>query len=132
MRLRRTGFIVVLLMLALVVAACGGKKEEQTSGGAAETVEIVIEMGRPGAEFSFNPSEIELKVNQPVRLVAKNLGSVPHDLHIPEFGVSIGPVPAGGEASATFTPNKVGEFAMECHEPGHLASGMVGTVKVVQ
>lgn len=133
LRLRRTGLVVSVLLLALLVAACGGSKEESTATNAnVEAVEIVIELGSADREFSFNPSEIELKVNQPVRLIAKNVGTVPHDLRIPDLDVDIPPVAVGAEAVVEFTPTKTGTFDMECHEPGHLASGMHGTVTVVQ
>lgn len=129
MQLRRTGWVALLLVLALAVAACGGKKEQ--GGNSTNVVEIVVELGRSDWEFAFNPSEIELKVNQRVRLVAKNVGTVAHDLHIPDLNVHIDPVPPGGQKAVEFVPNKTGEFSMECHEPGHLQSGMVGKVRVV-
>lgn len=129
MKLRRMGLIVGVLLLALAVAACGGKKE---SGGssAQDAVEVVVELGASGNEFSFSPDQLTLKANQPVKLVAKNVGTVQHDLHIPELGVSITAVAAGQQKSVEFIPSKVGQFKMECREPGHVQ--MIGTVSVVQ
>lgn len=133
MRLRRSAFVVGLLVLALLVAACGGKKQTTDSSASsnAQAVEIVIELGSSSYEFTFNPNEIELKVNQPVRLIAKNVGTIGHDLHIPDLGVSTPVIPAGGQHVVEFTPTKVGTFDMVCHEPGHEAGGMHGTVRVV-
>lgn len=124
------GLVIGLLVLALTVAACGGGKKDDSPGSNADAREIVIELGAPGNEFSFNPDEVTLTVNEPVRLVARNVGTVPHDLHIPDLNVNIAPVPVGQETVVTFTPTKAGDFRMECHEPGHTA--MVGTVTVVQ
>lgn len=125
------GLVVGILLLALAVAACGGGKKDDAGGSAsANAVEIVIELGAAGNEFSFTPSEITLKAGQPVKLVAKNVGTVQHDLHIPALNVSINAVGVGQQKTAEFTPSKPGEYRMECQVPGHVT--MVGTVTVVQ
>lgn len=126
---RRVGLVVALLILALTVAACGGKKETGSTA-AVDAVEIVVELGSAENEFVFVPDTLELKLNQPVRLVAKNVGQHIHDLHIPEFGVSTRRLNPGEEQVVELTPNKTGNFLMECREPGHAAAGMVGTVVV--
>lgn len=119
-----------MLLLAVAVAACGGKKETGSSSGTVDAVEIVIELGSAENEFVFVPDVLELSLNQPVRLVARNVGQHIHDLHIPEFNVSTPRLNPGEEHVVTFTPNKAGSFLMECREPGHAAAGMVGTVVV--
>lgn len=132
MRVRRMGLVLALLFIAVTVAACGGNKQADSSSAAVDPVEIVVELGSPEYEFVFVPDVLELKVNQPVRLVLRNMGAHEHDLAIPDFNVQSPRVQPGQEYVLEFTPNKTGTFPFECTVAGHAAAGMVGTVVVTQ
>lgn len=62
--------------------------------------------------FAFTPGEITVKKGQPVVLVLKS-SDVGHGLRIRDFNVDM-KVKANGEAKATFTPDKVGNFEGHC------------------
>ena len=62
--------------------------------------------------FAFAPTEITVKVGQPVVLVLKSL-DVSHGLRIRDLGVDV-KVKAGQAAQVTFTPDKAGDFTGHC------------------
>lgn len=74
----------------------------------------------------FNPKNLALKVNQPVKINFTNKGT--HTFTIDELGVDL-PL-ASAMATVTFTPKKTGTFPIYCAVPGHRDAGMVGTVVV--
>jgi uncharacterized cupredoxin-like copper-binding protein len=104
-------------------------------------------------EFSFEPSSIELKVNQPVTLTITNSGTVDHDLKselpITHLVYTKAANPAdeqqenisqnvldvdydkGTVAIVTFTPTKPGTFSFHCDIAGHTEAGMTGNFVVV-
>jgi cytochrome c oxidase subunit II len=64
------------------------------------------------SRFSFSPSEITVKKDQPVVLVLKST-DVAHGLGIRKLHVNV-TVKAGGTAEVQFTPNQTGDFTGQC------------------
>ncbi|MFO7319185.1 MAG: cupredoxin domain-containing protein [Clostridia bacterium] len=131
---KRLGAIAGLLLIAVVAAACGsggsgssgssGQSSSGSSSQAAQRIEVV------GTEFAYNPGTITVKQGQPVEIVFKNEGTVPHDLLIDEFNVKTAAIAAGQSTTVRFTPSRAGQFKIYCAEPGHEAAGMVATLIV--
>ena len=99
-----------------------------------QRVEIV------GGDYYFKPGHIVVKVNVPVELnVRKDTYIVPHNMIIdaPEAGIKVNESLSRDPKAITFTPTKVGSYAMFCDKkPPFLAShrekGMEGVLEVVE
>jgi cytochrome c oxidase subunit 2 len=98
-----------LLAATLVGLVCIGE-----SGSAAQPAEPrVIEI--LARRFVFEPSQIEVAVNEPVRLVVRS-GDGVHGIEIKKFKVKK-EIPRGGDPVViNFTPNAVGQFPIMCSE----------------
>lgn len=79
------------------------------------------------ANFSFKPSAITVKANEPVTFNFANTGF--HTFTIDELGVDVD-LRSKPSGAVTFTPTKKGTFSFYCAIPGHKASGMSGTITV--
>ena len=86
----------------------------------------VREINAVSGNFFFNPNNITLKKNQPVRISFKNSGF--HTFTIDELGVNV-PL-QGSSATVEFTPTKAGTFEYYCAVPGHRERGMLGSLNV--
>ncbi len=91
---------------------------------AAQTVSI------SGDEFSYSPSNVTVKVNQPVTLTFKNNGKYPHNLTIADLDAQTKTIQPGEIDTITFTPSKTGSFSFKCTVDSHAEKGMVGTLTV--
>lgn len=81
--------------------------------------------------FAFEPSEIEVKVGEPVRLMVHSEDGL-HGLEIKKFKVNKD-IPRGGEVvTINFTPKEAGSFPIMCSEYcGDDHDNMRGTLVVV-
>lgn len=106
------------------------------------TIEIVA-----SDDLSFDPEDVEIAVGEVVTFVVTNEGNNPHefvlgdkayqdeheDMEMEHSGdgddgaVSLEP---GETTEFTWRFTEAGEFLYACHEPGHYAGGMVGTIAV--
>jgi cytochrome c oxidase subunit 2 len=99
--------------------------QDAPSTNAPRTVEITA------SRFAFVPSEITLKVGQPVVLKLKST-DVAHGLSFSEFNQDI-KISKGGTAEMSLTPDKAGDFIGQCSSfcgSGH--GGMKLTLHVVE
>lgn len=139
---------------AFALAACGGggasapaSPTGAATGGSVRTVEITAL-----DTLRFEPDSITVGVGETVRFVVTNEGQAVHDFfvgteeeqmaHEQEMadmggmggmgqGSTEGLVLDPGETGElTVTFDEPGERQFACHEPGHYAAGMVGTVSV--
>lgn len=99
--------------------------EQEAAGGAAEAS---VEAG----DLFFEPSEFEVAPGGTI--VLTNIGVLPHDMAVDEWGgVIIGPLDGGAQGDYT-VPEDVqpGEtFTFYCSIPGHREAGMEGTLTIV-
>jgi uncharacterized cupredoxin-like copper-binding protein len=140
-RLERFGFLVTgtLLVGLLATTACSGA----TASGSASTASVatLTSEAQDGAQqvtltvgnsMSFEPATIRVNAGQPVELILRNDGQMPHDFTLSN-GVAQ-PVKvtanAGQTASATFALHQPGAYTFECSMPGHALAGMHGTITV--
>ena len=102
--------------------------ESSTSGtaGMMQAKEIDVE----GSEFTFSPSAITLKKGEPVRLLFKNTGKMPHDFVVDELSVRTKTITGGQTDTVEFKPDKAGTFEFYCSVGQHRQKGMKGTLTV--
>lgn len=144
--------------LALVASACGGDgatdgdhDESFTFGepAAADDTDRTIEIDA-NDDFSFSPDTVEIAADETVTFVVTNTGEMTHEfvlgdtahqeeheammqeggeemMHDEANAISIGP---GETHELTWHFTEAGELEMGCHEPGHYAGGMKGTITV--
>ncbi len=149
--------IIAIALASLSLVACGSGEEAATEDreDGVRTVEIAAL-----DELRFEPSTIEVGVGETVRFVVTNDGAAPHDFLIGDehaqeqheeemqAGMTHGDEMEGeeGEHAEGFpeafllepgdtkdvevTFDQTGSFLFGCHQPGHYAAGMVGTITV--
>ena len=144
-RLKRIVGSVALLIVAVALVACGGAASNATPAGP-KVINVAMQ------EFWFQPSEIALKVGQPVKLILQNKGTVVHDFSSNDAEVSVQSSVHGAEHDMSgmnndmlkmhmavdlgqtetleFTPNKPGTHTFFCTVAGHIEAGMTGKLVV--
>jgi uncharacterized cupredoxin-like copper-binding protein len=127
-----SGGVVAALIAAALLGACAPE--------AARTVDLTIRHSR------FLPATLDFSPGTTVRFVLRNTDPIDHEFIVgneevqarhetgsePHHGAIPGEVsvPAGGEASTTYTFSEPGTIFIGCHLPGHYAYGMRGSVRV--
>ena len=128
-------FVVAAVALA-AASGCGGR-------AAAEGPRQVVVTIHHSA---FNPTRVTVRRGETVRFVVRNTDPIDHELILGneavqqrhEAGTEMRhgavpgevSVPAGGEASTTYTFTLPRPLEYACHLPGHYAYGMRGLVVV--
>ena len=120
--------------------------------GDPADAERVIEVDA-GDDLSFDPADIRVSEGETVTFVVTNSGSIPHDFTIGdeatqdahedamaemfasgEMGdhadLNAVVLEAGETKELTWTFSEPGTILIGCHQPGHYAGGMKGTVEV--
>lgn len=145
MPLRRHKGLLALTSLALTVASpfapLSAQPTPQQDGpqqGAPQQLEIVM------ANFSFTPSDIQLKAGQPVTLHFINRGSGGHNFIAAQFFAAasmdnatraklgekgVVELAKGEHMDVTLTP-KAGSYKVKCGHFLHASFGMTGSIKV--
>lgn len=136
---------------AVALAACGGgggSVPPSPTGAATEGGVRTVEIAALDT-LRFEPDRITVEVGETVRFVVTNEGQALHDFfvgteeeqmaheqemaemggmdHGSTEGLVLGP---GETGELTVTFDEPGEILFACHQPGHYAAGMVGTVAV--
>jgi uncharacterized cupredoxin-like copper-binding protein len=120
------GWLITLTMSTLMVTACSSAVTTP-AGVSDDAQQVTLDVGN---SLSFEPAAISVRAGQPVRLVLRNTGLVPHDFSLSD-GVAqpVRITAAGGQtASGTFTIEQPGTYSFECSMPGHASGGMRGTL----
>ena len=120
--MRRPTALAAALFLAGSLVACGSDddgKEDAGTGGDAFTRVV------QAADFSFDPTEIEVESGRAVTLQIDNSGEVLHNLNIPDLEVDVDAGP-GESGRARITPEP-GTYAFQCK---YHPSRMPGTLTV--
>jgi plastocyanin domain-containing protein len=130
----KMGPIIFAGLLSFIGCGTPGKNMPVTMGTAIVGADQVQELKVEVHDYYFKPSQINVLVNVPVRLIFKN-GTliVPHNfsIHAPEAGIDIDKdVGAGRTVAVEFTPTKVGEYTFFCDKDHHKNKGMTGTLVV--
>jgi len=103
-----------------LLTGCGG-------GGSGPVHSVTV----TGTEMRFTPAQLTLAPGR-YRFHFINDGTVFHSLGIYRDGTpsAAGEAGPGKSVDLNVVTLKSGDYTMECHEPGHLAAGMRGTVTV--
>jgi uncharacterized cupredoxin-like copper-binding protein len=123
------------MLLSIFVAAC------QPDGPSTR---LTIELN----DFSISPNALAVPVGSEIQIKVTNHGSMVHNFYIMKYGANVGDmfdeediasayweveVQPDDTLTSTFTtPDQPGTYQIVCGLPGHLQSGMVGTLEVVK
>jgi plastocyanin len=126
--MRRAPLALIVLLAAL--AGCGDEKEKSSGS-------VTLNRGAPvvveGDEYSFKPGTITIRGGGgPVRFELKNVGSLPHDIHVRRGDEELGGSEAVGEgetarATVDLAP---GDYEVYCSIGDHADLGMKGELKI--
>jgi uncharacterized cupredoxin-like copper-binding protein len=154
--------IGILLLFAggLLLAACVAGDDgfvEPTGNRLAELNVIVAAVDWSKAEernlvldeFSFSPSDLTFRINQPYELTLSNEGATAHNFAAPAFFDAVAvkglvftdgevnlpllesiALDAGEANTLIFVPLKKGNFPLVCDQPLHQTLGMEGTIRI--
>jgi uncharacterized cupredoxin-like copper-binding protein len=127
--------LFVVMWLSLFVAAC------QADGPSTQ---LTIEL----KDFSITPNTLAVPPGSEIQIKVTNHGSMVHNFYIMKYGADIGEMfdeadiasaywevevqPDDTLTSTLTTPDQPGTYQIVCGIPGHLQSGMVGTLEVVK
>jgi len=100
-------------------AAAGGGSEEASQ-------EVTVTMH----DIYFDPAELSISANTPVKVILPNAGAAVHNFSIDALGVSVTVNP--GETGEVVINAPAGEYDYYCDIPGHKDAGMVGKLTVVE
>ena len=117
---RATLFLLSVGLLALCVIGCGQKEEHHGEGGlskeeaglSGKIIDGVRVVKVEAFKYGFAPDPIVVGLGEKVRLELESR-DVAHGIGIKEYGMDEA-IPAGGEATASFTADKAGTFHVHC------------------
>ena len=92
-----------MALLSLILAGGCGRTGSESP---ARRIAVVAK------KYNFEPKEIRLKQGEPVVLEVTST-DVQHGFHVPGLGISE-PIQKGKVAEIRFTPEKRGEYRVEC------------------
>ena len=78
----RTRMAALLVLISAPALAAGDLSRQ-------EPIEVVVELGRPGAPHAFAPNKIELETGKLYKLVLRNMSDLPHYFTSHEFSQHI-------------------------------------------
>jgi uncharacterized cupredoxin-like copper-binding protein len=131
--------LTVALILMFMLAACSGAPSSSTT---PKTVTLTLN------EFQFQPAEITANVDQPIKLVLKNNGTVLHDFVSTDAMVEVmeehgaehdmagmqtnmhAAIEAGQQSTLEFKATQPGTYTFYCTIAGHREAGMEGKLIV--
>jgi len=145
----RSALRVLSAVGILALVACSAGEPASPAASAGDRRVITIEM----LDFRFEPSVIDVRVGDTVRIIAVNRSDLPHELFIgsavdqdrhhalhaaaaPEVQDKLDDgsqgiyAPARGTSQLTYHFDRAGEVVMACHLVGHFEAGMFGVIRV--
>ena len=125
-------FAFAAAIAALVVAIVGVQNndspESAAGGGGASSGPSAVTISMFD-DFSFSPVTVTIGTGG-AEITLINEGSAPHNMEIPDFGLT-SPVVQGGETVVwDVEPLDAGSYEFICPQPGHADNGMKGTLVV--
>lgn len=135
--LLRRGMLAGAIAAALAVAGCGGSSAPSSSAAQAPATHAPASSAAgqrvtiTGTDsLRFTPMTVHVHAGK-VRITLKDMGAYPHNMVIPQLGVSSPSVtgdPGGEQVSFTVTFAHPGRYPFHCQY--HASSGMVGVFVV--
>jgi len=99
----KTISIVILFLISLLTLTAGCQKAQQTPN---QQINVLMK------KYEIQPNVIRVKSGQPVELDVTT-ADVQHGLDVPDLGIKESVQP-GRTTKITFTPQKKGEFKVQC------------------
>lgn len=143
-------FILVAAAVTVALAGCSSPANSPSSspsapaGGTPRVIAVTLTDA-----FRFEPGSFSVAVGETVRFEVTNVGAIRHEFFIGDdqaqtdheaemvemggmthdepTGIFVEP---GQTKTLEYTFEVAGSVLIGCHEPGHYAAGMVGTVEV--
>ena len=128
-------------LLGAVLVGLAGCSTTVSADPAPRTVVLTIHHSR------FAPDRLTVAAGTAVRFVVRNTDPIDHELIVGDDVVQLRhelgterhhgakpgevSVPAGAEASTTYTFGRAGDVTYACHLPGHFRYGMRGEITAV-
>ena len=109
---------------AVETEAPGEPVADEATPSAVEAAVVTV----ASHDIYFEPRELTIPANTPVRFVLPNLGAAPHDFTIDALDVHVTQMP--GETKEIEITAPPGEYEFYCSVPGHREAGMVGKLIV--
>lgn len=132
----KTKVLVAGVIFTLLLVSCGA------SGGASDQINVTM------TDFHYTPDAFIIPAGQTITVKVRNDGAVLHEFVLMKPGITIGEafgpedeeniyweveVDPGQSKTETFTaPAELGDYQVVCGTEGHVAAGMVGSLKVVE
>ena len=122
-------FALATAIAALVVAVVGVRSDSssESASGSGEVAKPTIEVTMN--DFSFSPASISIPTGG-ATLKLVNQGAAPHNLQVPDLGITSPDVLAGETYVMEVGAQSAGSYKVTCPQPGHDSAGMVGTLVV--
>lgn len=135
--------LAVVVVIGLFVAACAAPASPSPSPAGPRTIEVAMT-----DDLRFEPASFTVSAGETVRFVVHNAGEAVHEFYIGDEAAQIAheeemrmggmmhddpdgiTVQPGGTETLEYTFGQAGELLVGCHEPGHYAGGMTGTIRV--
>ena len=146
--MRRSVVLIAFGLLSLGITACAGDDSSANPGIDAEVREVSVMM----RDIAFEPTVIELRRGETVRLNFENSGALVHDFSVDSMpmvrmemtGGTSGnghgghgseaamhmALGAGEHGMIEFEATEAGEYVYYCNEPGHREAAMHGILRV--
>ena len=120
----------IAALVVAIVGVQGNDSSESASGGgggaASGPTAVSISMFD---NFSFSPTSVTIST-EGATITLVNEGSAPHNMEIPDLGLT-SPVVQGGDTVVwEVEPLDAGSYEFICPQPGHADNGMKGTLVV--
>ena len=103
----------------------GGGTERSGSSPVSGAREILVS----AHEFSFEPAQINVRIDETVNIALVNRGNMFHTLTIAGLGVQLR-ANGGDQIAAALRGERTGSYAFVCTVSGHADAGMRGTLVV--
>ena len=127
--------VFLTLILTVMITACG-------KSGASTDIHFTM------SDFAFSPGEFTIPAGQEITLHITHNGSMEHNFIVMKYGTDAGEMfdeadranvfwemdlQPGDSKTFLFTaPEQPGTYQIICGMPGHLQSGMVGSLVVTE
>lgn len=131
--------LVIIIAIALVIIVGGyfllrgGYQAPAPTSPTAPSTEGLAgarEITVIGTEFNFNPSSINVKAGEKIKLTFKNNGGASHNLVMEGLGLKTKTIGSGQTDTVEFTAPASGTYAFFCSVSGHRSSGMEGSLRI--
>ena len=127
-------FTLLITILAFALAACG-------ASGPSTKLNFTM------ADFAFSPNEYTVRAGEEITLNITHAGTMEHDFIVMKYGTDAGDMfdeadqpnvywqmelqPGDSKTIVFSAPEQPGTYQVICGMPGHLQSGMVGKLIVI-